>query len=126
MQTKFDLVAGCDFGVPMKSGDQAKKIILIEAIRVGDRRYTIEQTGRNERLVRPFANEVSPKALKKVQSLDKMAADLRSGQQFKITRLTMLKSLCEDSEAAAEFALFLAKKAQQQLKASSYPDPKIK
>lgn len=48
-------VAGCDFGVPRRAGDQAKKIILIEAIRAGDQRYIIERTGRNERLVRPFA-----------------------------------------------------------------------
>jgi len=47
-------VAGCDFGVPRKAGDQAKKIILIEAVRVGDRRYIIEPTGRNGRLIRPF------------------------------------------------------------------------
>ncbi|MEX1028144.1 MAG: hypothetical protein WD049_09095 [Candidatus Paceibacterota bacterium] len=70
--------------------------------------------------------EASPKVLKKIQTLDKLAADLRSGQQFNITRLTMLKSLCEDSAAAAQFALFLAKKAQQQLKASSYLAPEIK
>lgn len=47
-------VAGCDFGVPSKAGDQSKKIIFIEAVRVGSRSYIIEKTGRNERLVRPF------------------------------------------------------------------------
>lgn len=71
-------------------------------------------------------SKILPRVIKKVQTLDKMAADLRSGQQFKITRLTMLKSLCEDPEAAAHFALFLAKKAHQQLEAFSYLDPEIK
>lgn len=47
-------VAGCDFGVPKKAGDQAKKIILIEAVRLDDRHYAIEPTCRNERLIQPF------------------------------------------------------------------------
>jgi len=49
-------VVGCDFGVPKKAGDQAKKIILIEAIRLRERHYSIEPTGRNERLIRPIPN----------------------------------------------------------------------
>jgi hypothetical protein len=61
--------------------------------------------------------EVSGKVLNKIKTLNKLATDLRAGQDFKITRLTMLKSLCDDPEATAHFALFLAKKAQQQLKA---------
>ena len=47
-------VIGVDFGVPRRAGDQAKKIILIEAVKRSGRRYSIEPTGRNERLVRPF------------------------------------------------------------------------
>jgi hypothetical protein len=49
------LVFGCDFGVPRKAGDQAKKIILVEAVRLDQRRYAIEPTGRNSRLVREYA-----------------------------------------------------------------------
>ncbi|MFT7619301.1 MAG: hypothetical protein ACI97A_002951 [Planctomycetota bacterium] len=45
-------VAGCDMGVPVRAGDQAKKIILIEATRVGAGRYEIEPGGRNERLTK--------------------------------------------------------------------------
>jgi hypothetical protein len=47
-----EVVAGSDFGVPASAGQQAKKIILIEAARVKDRAYSIRPTGRNERLVR--------------------------------------------------------------------------
>ncbi len=42
---------GCDFGVPLRAGDRAKKIILVEAAKVGERHYKIEPDGRNERLV---------------------------------------------------------------------------
>jgi hypothetical protein len=49
-------VIGCDFGVPKKAGDQAKKIILVEAVRLRERHYAIEPTGRNARLVHEFAS----------------------------------------------------------------------
>ena len=42
-------VLGGDFGVPKRAGDQAKKIIIVEAIRLGQRHYAIERTGRNFR-----------------------------------------------------------------------------
>lgn len=61
-------------------------------------------------------NEVPAKTLKKIHALAQIAADLRRGKDFNITRLTMLKSLCSDPEAAAQFALYLAKKTQQAMK----------
>ena len=61
-------------------------------------------------------NEVPPKTLKKVQTLTEIAADLRQGKDFNITRLTTLKNLCSDPEAAAQFALYIAKKTQQAMK----------
>ncbi|NQT15425.1 MAG: hypothetical protein HQ582_21895, partial [Planctomycetes bacterium] len=60
--------------------------------------------------------EVPPKTLKKLQTLAQIAVDLRQGKDFNITRLTMLKSLCSDPEAAAQFALHIAKKTQQAMK----------
>ncbi len=48
----MQFLIGCDFGVPRKAGDQAKKIILIEAVQVGDHHFQINADGRNERLVR--------------------------------------------------------------------------
>jgi hypothetical protein len=61
-------------------------------------------------------NEVPAKTLKKVQTLTEIAADLHQGKDYNITRLTMLKSLCSDPDAAAQFALYIAKKTQQAMK----------
>ncbi len=63
------------------------------------------------------ANQPSPAVVKKIQALAKLAADLRQGQNFNITKLTIIKSLCSDPDAAAKFALFIAKLAQRQFKA---------
>jgi hypothetical protein len=38
--------------------------------------------------------------------------ELRQGKHFPVTRLTTIKSLCEEPEAAAAFALFLAHRIQ--------------
>jgi hypothetical protein len=45
-------VIGCDFGAPRKAGDQAKKIIAIEAIEVAPKHYAVRTGGRNQRLAR--------------------------------------------------------------------------
>ena len=47
-------VLGCDFGAPKRAGDQARKNIAVEAVRLGERHYVIEPTGRNARLVHEF------------------------------------------------------------------------
>jgi len=49
-------------------------------------------------------NEVSPKIVKKIQTIAQIAAELRQGRDFNITRLTLLKSLCSDPDAAAMLA----------------------
>ncbi|MDY0169356.1 MAG: hypothetical protein RBS80_22625 [Thermoguttaceae bacterium] len=64
-----------------------------------------------------MTNQPPPKTTKKLQALAQMAADLRQGKHFEITRLTVLKSLCSDSEAAVEFALHLAKLTLKKMKA---------
>jgi hypothetical protein len=48
------------------------------------------------------------KVVPKIRQLATMAAELREGASFNITRLTTLKSWCEDSTAAARFAIHLA------------------
>ena len=45
---------------------------------------------------------------KKIAKFSEIAEGLRNGQSFNITRLTTLKSLCKDSTAAGQFALFLS------------------
>jgi hypothetical protein len=47
-----EVVLGSDFGAPARAGDQARKIIVVEARRLGKRKYSVEAKGRNERLTR--------------------------------------------------------------------------
>ncbi len=47
--------------------------------------------------------------LSRVRKLAQMARDLSAGADFSITRLTILKALCEDPEVRAHFALYLAR-----------------
>jgi hypothetical protein len=61
-------------------------------------------------------------ALKKVEKLEGIAEALRRGEDFSITRLTVLKGLCDDRRAAGEFALFLARKAQERLRQGDAPE----
>jgi len=60
--------------------------------------------------------EVPTTIVKKIQALTQIATDLRQGKDFNITRLTLLKGLCEDANDAAAFALYIAKKTQQTMK----------
>lgn len=57
-----------------------------------------------------------PPAAKKIRTLAQIAAKLQEGEHFPITRLTTLKGFCEDPEAAAKFALYLAKLTQAKAK----------
>jgi len=66
-------------------------------------------------------NEVSPKIVKKIQALAQIAAELRQGKNFKITRLTLLKGFCRDPEAAARFALQIAKLTKKKMKERKCP-----
>jgi hypothetical protein len=65
--------------------------------------------------------EVPANIVKKIQTLAQMAAELRQGRDFSITRLTLLKSLCSDPEAAAKFALHLASLTQKKMKTGDRP-----
>ena len=54
--------------------------------------------------------QMPPKAvLSRVRKLAQIARDLSEGANFSITRLTTLKSLCEDPEVTAHFAVHLAR-----------------
>lgn len=65
-------------------------------------------------------NKPQPKIVKKLRSLQEIATNLREGKYFNITRLTMLKVFCRDSDAASQFALFLAKKCPKAIKESGW------
>jgi hypothetical protein len=63
-----------------------------------------------------------PKAvLSRIRKLAQIARDLSEGANFSITRLTTLKSLCEDPEVAAHFAVYLANHASRRI--NEMPSP---
>jgi hypothetical protein len=51
----------------------------------------------------------------RIRKLARIAEELRGGASFSITRLTIVKSLCEDPDAAARFALHLAELTVDQM-----------
>jgi hypothetical protein len=64
----------------------------------------------------------SPKCvLSRVRKLAQIATDLSEGANFSITRLTTLKSLCEDPKVAAHFAVYLANHISRRINEISSP-----
>ena len=53
--------------------------------------------------------------LSKIRKLARIARELSEGANFSITRLTSLKSLCEDPKVAADFAVYLASQTSQRV-----------
>ncbi len=60
--------------------------------------------------------------LSRIRKLARIARELSEGADFSITRLTTLKSLCEDPEVAARFAVYLASHAGQRADKISDPE----
>jgi hypothetical protein len=63
----------------------------------------------------------TPAVIPKMRRLAQMAAALQQGNHFEVTRLTTLKSLCEDAQAAAQFALYLAKLTDSKMRETHCP-----
>jgi hypothetical protein len=61
------------------------------------------------------------KVIPKIRQLATIARELREGASFNITRLTMLKSLCEDATAAARFAAHLAQLTYRRMQEKGCP-----
>ncbi len=55
----------------------------------------------------------------KVRKLMQMVSDLENGEDFNITRLVSVKSLCQDVKTAGRFTLMLAQNAQTRKDLSS-------
>ena len=51
-----------------------------------------------------------------IQKLDKIIEAIRRKENVQVTRLTVVKKLCENPEAAGVFAMFLARKSQARLR----------
>jgi len=64
----------------------------------------------------------NPQIVKKVKKLSEIAEELRQGKDFPVTRLTTIKSLCGEPEAAATFALFLAQRIQSKMRQEQSPE----
>jgi hypothetical protein len=52
---------------------------------------------------------------RQIQKLDKIIEAIRLNENVEVTRLTVVKKLCENPEAAGAFAMFLARKSQARL-----------
>jgi hypothetical protein len=63
----------------------------------------------------------TPQVFPKIRRLAQLASELREGDYFNITRLTTLKSLCEDADATAQFALHLSKLTYRKMRAQECP-----
>ena len=59
---------------------------------------------------------LSREALIRIRKLAQLAADLRRGDHFEITRLTILKSLCQEPDVANRFVHYLAQKTWERVK----------
>jgi hypothetical protein len=62
------------------------------------------------------------KTAARIRKLAQIAEDLHGGAVFSITRLTTVKSLCEDPEAAARFAVHLSVLTQAKMSRRPCPD----
>jgi hypothetical protein len=94
-------------------GSQAKPKTLLPSDR--DARKS-----KGKSVKKPHRTEVHP-AAKKVKNLEDVAEALRRGEGFSVTRLTTIKRLCEDAEAAGAFALFLSRKIQRRMREKEAP-----
>ena len=58
----------------------------------------------------------------RIGKLAEIAQELREGKGFEITRLTRIKALCEEPQAAADFAIYIARLAWDKMKDAECPD----
>jgi hypothetical protein len=69
-----------------------------------------------------MASSPPKEIIKRVRKLAEVAPALRQGKDFPVTRLTTVKSFCGEPEAAAAFALFLARRIQSKMRQEQTPD----
>jgi hypothetical protein len=69
----------------------------------------------------PAPKKPLPAGADKVRKLARIAAELRQGKRFEITRLTLLKSLCKDPAAAGRFVVHLSRLNRDRMRARDCP-----
>ena len=83
----------------------------------------VRKVGKNDGQSPRAAYPAVPRAVVgKIRKFAELAAALRAGENFGITRLTSVKSLCKAPETAQAFALFLASVARQKMKEMEVPE----
>jgi hypothetical protein len=97
--------------------------------RAGDRRRKSSRTSdTNEGKKAPRkGTEIKPRpeespAARKVRKLLKLPEALRQNERTSVTRLTVVKGLCENPEDAGAFALFLARGVQRRMREKNAPE----
>jgi hypothetical protein len=65
---------------------------------------------------------VSKATISRIHKLAEIAQELREGERFEITRLTRIKALCEEPQAAADFAMYIARLTWDKMKDAECPD----
>lgn len=63
----------------------------------------------------PSKRDISSAIVKKIEKLAQITQELYEGKNFSITRLTRLKSLCKDPDAAAHFVMYLARRIEEKM-----------
>ncbi|MCA1686125.1 MAG: hypothetical protein LC745_09100 [Planctomycetia bacterium] len=108
-----------------RGGIARKKPLAVPPERPKPRKMTPPKATRPERGGRAGEDAIPtvPRAVvEKVRKFADLAAGLRQGQRFGITRLTSLKGLCKDPGAARSFAMFLAVYARNKAEEKKAPE----
>ena len=69
-----------------------------------------------------MASSSSKETVKRVRKLAEIAAALRQGDDFPVTRLTIIKRLCGEPDATSAFAFFLAQGVQRKMRQADSPE----
>jgi hypothetical protein len=95
----------------------ARRQVMVKDIRSG-KTFAVVSSGKTP-AVAPRSQMAA--VIPKIRRLAQMAAALQQGNHFEVTRLTTLKSLCEDAQAAAHFAVHLAKLTARKVRENACP-----
>jgi hypothetical protein len=75
-----------------------------------------QQTTPKRTSVRRQKNPAEHPLISQIKKLDAIVEAIQRKEKVEVTRLTVVKKLCENSRAAGAFAMFLAHKGQQRLR----------
>ncbi len=99
-----ELIAGCDFGAPRSAGQQAKKIIYIEARRIAARHYVVSHEGRNQRLFTDWSAGGTWQSRRRGWTVDELRLSLSSGQRPAVLAFDFPFSIAQGLLESDEFA----------------------